>query len=66
MTFYTTGFNLGGLDWSSTDHEFVQEIGFKPKSATYNYESARDVLDNVAIIDSKWDKAIIPLLVRYG
>lgn len=64
-TFYTTAFNLGGLDWSDTDHEIGNALGFPLLTATESFQTSRDSSsgDNVAIIDSQWDKAIMPLWI---
>lgn len=63
IAFYTTAFNLGGLDWSGTDHEIGNALGFSLLTGTNDFQTSRDssAQDTVAIVDSQWDKAIMPL-----
>ena len=66
ITFFTNSFNLGGLDWSATDHEIGNALGFPLLTGTDTFQTSRDssAADNVAIIDSQWDKAIMPLWIN--
>jgi len=64
ITFYTSTFNLGGLDWSDNDHEFGNALGFP--LLTGNTSRSSDSASNTTIADSLEDSAIMPFWIRMG
>jgi hypothetical protein len=64
IIFYASTFDLGGLDWSDTDHEIGNLLGFP--SFAGNTSRNTDAATNTTIDGSPQDSVIMPLWIREG
>ncbi len=64
ITFYTQVYNLGGLDWSATDHEHGNAYGFPLLSVSWATSRDPVAAINVPVAESETDQKVMSMWLR--